>query len=151
MASSELAAQTGLPKPTVAKVLKILSRKEVVTATRGATGGYALSRPATEIDARQLIEAIEGPIAIAECVGDTPRNCCYAGDCSLEKTWRRINGVICAALESLSVRDMAKLDAENLVQLRRRLQGSPPASRNSATNDDANSGVTLANSEATDL
>src|ERR1700722_16001827 len=66
-AASDLAEISGLPMPTVAKIMKLLTKSNLITAQRGATGGYRLTRPMTGISAARIIEAMDGPIAINDC------------------------------------------------------------------------------------
>ena len=65
--AAEVADATGIAMPTVRKLLKSLARAGLVTSTRGASGGYQLSRPAREISAASVIDALEGPVSITEC------------------------------------------------------------------------------------
>ncbi len=58
---------THLGQPTVSKLLKSLVHAGLVVSTRGAQGGYALARPAGAISAAEIIDALEGPVAITEC------------------------------------------------------------------------------------
>ena len=66
--TTEIARDSAVPLPTVAKILNALAKAELVVAQRGASGGYALSRPAKVIAVSEIIQALEGPIAL------TPRN-----------------------------------------------------------------------------
>ena len=70
-AARDLAVQTQIPEPTASKVLKKLARAGVVVSQRGAKGGYALARSPEQIGVNEVIEAIEGPIAVTECSDDT--------------------------------------------------------------------------------
>jgi Rrf2 family protein len=65
---------TGIPEPTVSKVLKTLAGSDLVTSQRGARGGYRLSRPLHHMPIAEVIAAIDGPIAVAACVegGERP-------------------------------------------------------------------------------
>ena len=62
-----LAEQTHIAAPTVSKLLKQLQRAGLVTSTRGLHGGYQLSRPAAEITAAAILDALEGPVALTDC------------------------------------------------------------------------------------
>ena len=64
----ELAAEARLPLPMVSKILKLLAREGLLASHRGVKGGYSLARPAEEISMAEIIAALEGPIAITECV-----------------------------------------------------------------------------------
>ncbi len=120
----QLAEETGLPRPTVAKILKTLSRAELVAATRGVTGGYTLTRDAAQISVGELIEAIEGPISVTECTDESTHACTREPRCGLRANWQRINGALGQALSAVSLAEMVcpegpqHLPAE-LVQLRR--------------------------------
>ena len=65
--ATAVAERTRLGLPTVSKLLKSFHRAGIVTSTRGAHGGYQLARPAASISADEIIDAIEGPVAITEC------------------------------------------------------------------------------------
>ena len=116
----QLSEASGLSKPTVAKILKTLSHSGIVSASRGACGGYSLTRQPTEITVADLIEATEGPIAVTECT-QTSEVCAKEERCGLKANWARINQALGAALSAISLAEMAasgKLSQE-LIQLRR--------------------------------
>ena len=105
----ELADDTAIPSPTVSKVLKALTRAQVVTAYRGARGGYALARPAREISVASVISALEGPIAVTECTDEsTDASCSHETHCGVRANWQRINAAVQDALEGISVADMTE-------------------------------------------
>src|SRR3954462_13989152 len=70
--SPGIAAVTGLPEPTVAKVLKALASGGLVTSQRGARGGYRLARPLASIPVADVVAAIDGPVPIAARVDGPP-------------------------------------------------------------------------------
>lgn len=74
-AASDLAEKAGVPLPTVSKILKQLSKGGIVVAQRGATGGYHLVRPATDISIAAIIEAMDGPIALTDCAEGGDQDC----------------------------------------------------------------------------
>jgi FeS assembly SUF system regulator len=106
LSAAAIAAQTGLPAPTVSKILKVLAHAELVTSTRGARGGYRLSRAATEINVAEVIESLEGPLSITECA-DPLRDSCDQECCELRGYWPRINDIIRGALSNVSIADIA--------------------------------------------
>jgi len=117
-AARDLAFQTQIPEPTASKVLKKLSRAGVVSSQRGAKGGYLLSRPAEQIAIHEVIEAIEGPIAVTECSDDsTDSSCEYETNCEVRANWQRINLAVQRALADISLADMAVPGAAELVSL----------------------------------
>ncbi len=117
--AAELSQQTGLPAPTVTKVLKQLARGRVVRAQRGARGGYRLTREPDALTVAEVIEAVEGPIRIADCVDDTPRTCALQNGCPTRGVWQRVNDAITSSLRDVTLRDMC----ENPVVTQQRAEG----------------------------
>lgn len=105
MTAAELADATRLGKPTVSKLLKTLTRARLVRSVRGANGGYALARSPDSISAAEIIDALEGPVAITEC-SIASGHCELEAACHVGSAWQRINGVIRAALHDVSLEDL---------------------------------------------
>ena len=106
-AASELAENSGLPMPTAAKVLKLLAKGGLISAQRGATGGYKLTRCISEISIAEIIEIMDGPIAITNCAhGSTQENCKIKSFCPMSNGWNKVNDAIRLALESVSLAEM---------------------------------------------
>ena len=112
-----LAEATGIPEPTASKVLKTLSKAAIVDSVRGAHGGYRLARPATAISVAEVIVALEGPIAVTECV-DEATGCTHEDHCGVRGNWQRINAAVQGALGAISLADMARPGVPRLFQLR---------------------------------
>jgi len=108
-AAHQVAADTGVPLPTVAKVMKALVRAGLVQSSRGACGGYNLARPAESIAVADMIEALEGPIALTACVHDADDSCEREGFCPMSGHWNHVNGVVRKALSGITLADMAGL------------------------------------------
>lgn len=104
-----LAEATHLPLPMVSKILKLLLREGLLVSRRGASGGYALARHPEEISVGEMIEAIEGPIALMECI-DEPGNCRVESICPVRRNWHRINfrinETVVRALGGITLSDM---------------------------------------------
>lgn len=105
--AADVAAATGIALPTVSKLLKSLARADLVNSTRGANGGYQLSREPCDISAADVIDALEGPVSITECSG-ADSHCDYETVCSVGSSWRRINIAIRNALEDVSLVDLLR-------------------------------------------
>ena len=105
--AAALAQQRRLPLPMVSKILKALARAGLLTSQRGVQGGYSLARPATEISAADIIGALEGPLAITECSGESHDGCSRQDECEVSGHWPRINRAIQAALQSISLAEMS--------------------------------------------
>jgi FeS assembly SUF system regulator len=104
--SPGIAASTGIPEPTVAKVLKTLSAGGLVTSQRGARGGYRLVRPLESIPVSEVIAAIDGPIALAACVDGSPTECESQGLCPMRGRWDPVNDAIQRALSGITLAEM---------------------------------------------
>lgn len=115
--ASEIAEQTELPQPIVSKILKLLARRELLTSHRGAKGGYRLARPAGDITVAEIIEAVEGPIAITECVDETPGECSQEPVCPVRSNWQQINFAVRSALERITLKEMTEPVTPTLVTL----------------------------------
>lgn len=103
----DLAEESNLPLPTVGKLLKILSKGELLGSWRGAAGGYRLARRPEEITIAEIIEVLEGPVAITEC-SDDEGLCGLESVCPVRTNWQKINGAVFKALEGLTLADMRK-------------------------------------------
>lgn len=106
LSAHKLAAETSIPQPMASKILKLLAQAQLANSRRGAAGGYELSRAAYEITVADIIEALDGPIAITECVDDVGEGCGIALLCPAKTNWQRINGAIREALNDISLDEM---------------------------------------------
>lgn len=101
--AKDLSANSGIALPTVSKVLKILTQGGVLQSHQGSKGGYSLARPAYKITASEVIEAVEGPVAITDC--SSAEGC--ERNCQVSKSWQKINNTVVEALRDLTLADMA--------------------------------------------
>lgn len=114
----ELAERTGLGTATVAKLLQALGRAGLLTSQRGAHGGYALARPPEEISAVNIIDAIEGPVALTECATGHS-HCTIQADCAVGGNWQQINIGIRRALEGVTLAELTRPMAVPILDLRK--------------------------------
>lgn len=108
--AAELAEQTRLGLPTVSKLLKQLARGGLVRSTRGAHGGYSLARAPDAISAVEIIDAIEGPVALTECSEHAGNNCGLESICAVGSSWQRINFAIREALKAITLDTLCRAD-----------------------------------------
>lgn len=94
-----------VPLPTVRKVLKLLSQADLLNSERGAHGGYTLMRDPAEISIAEIITAMEGPIALTECVS-SESHCDQEVHCAVQTNWERINSAVFHALDEVKLSDM---------------------------------------------
>jgi FeS assembly SUF system regulator len=102
-----IAQTTGIPLPTVAKLMKSLSRAGLVESQRGVAGGYALGRSASEITVADVIQAVEGPIALTACADTSDEHCGIELLCPVQGKWNRVNTAVRSALAEVTLADMA--------------------------------------------
>ncbi len=102
----QISQDTGVPLPTVAKLLNALAREGLMISHRGAAGGYSLGRPASEITVAEIIQALEGPIALTACVDGTTGHCDVETLCPMRGNWDKVNKAIRGALSQVTLLDM---------------------------------------------
>lgn len=108
--AASLAERTQIAAPTVSKALKALHRAGLLRSTRGLHGGYSLARPAKEISAAAILDALEGPVAVTDCAAG-------AGQCEIERTcgvgraWQRVNLALRRSLYDVTLAQLAGIDA----------------------------------------
>jgi FeS assembly SUF system regulator len=106
--ASELTESTGLPGPTVSKLLKQLSRAGLLDSQRGTNGGYTLSLSARDISVSDIVSALDGPIALTECMTADGAVCEIEALCPTRTNWRQINNALVEALDRVSLAEMAR-------------------------------------------
>ncbi len=103
-----IAAATGVPEPTVAKVLKALAGAGLVSSQRGARGGYRLAMPLQAIPVSDVITAIDGPIALTSCVEGSGSGCEAEHLCPMRGRWDPVNEAVRDALSAITLADMER-------------------------------------------
>jgi FeS assembly SUF system regulator len=104
--AQDLAAATGLPLPTVSKLLKKLAKTRLLQSHRGVKGGYSLSRTLEQITVAEFIEALDGPVALTACVDGAEDACNVESLCPVRGGWDRVNRAIHTALGEVSLADL---------------------------------------------
>lgn len=107
VSAAELSAAIHLTIPTVQKIVKHLQKAGLLTSTRGQAGGYQLARPVSTISILNIVEAMDGPIALTSCC-QAEMACERAHQCDIKPTWISVNTLVQEAL--------AKVGLENLVE-----------------------------------
>ena len=108
--AAEVARDSHIAPPTVSKLLKQLHRAGLVDSSRGLKGGYCLARPARDISAAAILDALEGPLALTEC-SDSHGNCDIRSSCGVGGSWQRINQAIRQSLQEVSLAELAGLES----------------------------------------
>lgn len=105
--ATELASETGIALPTVQKLVSILTKGGLLRSARGAGGGIQLGRPAAAITLADIIEAVEGPIAMTNCINATTCNCAIEPDCNMKPHWAIVNNAVRSALSDVSLSSLS--------------------------------------------
>ena len=108
--ATALAEHTKIASPTVSKLLKQLQRANLVTSTRGLHGGYQLARPAAQITAADILDALEGPVALTDCAAGHG-NCGIEHSCRVGRVWQRLNQAIRQSLNEVTLAQLAGIDS----------------------------------------
>lgn len=101
VSAAELASESGLPVPTVQRLVSRLSAAGLLRSVRGAKGGLQLGRPAAAITVADIVEAVEGPIALTACVDHS--SCDYEAGCTMKPHWPVINNALRVALAEITL------------------------------------------------
>jgi FeS assembly SUF system regulator len=105
----ELAAELQVPPPMASKILKLLARDGLLVSHRGVKGGYSLARDPEEISVAEIISALEGPIAMTECIEEqhvAVGDCSREPFCAVRGNWQVINRAVRRALEGIRLAEM---------------------------------------------
>ncbi len=107
---AEMASHEALPRPYLEQLVSSLREAGLVTSTRGARGGYTLTRPPGEIRMGAVIRALEGPIAPMVCASEEPTHagvCGRTGFCKVNLLWVKVRDAITGALDSMTLAELA--------------------------------------------
>jgi Rrf2 family protein len=102
----EIAQRQNIPPALLAKLVPLLVRAGLLDSQRGARGGLLLARPAPEISLLEIIEAIEGPIALNRCTA-TPVQCNEMEQCSIHPVWQQAQDYLVELLKATSLEDLS--------------------------------------------
>ena len=103
-----IAERTGVPLPSASKLLKLLVNNGVLVSRRGAAGGYSLARSPQAISVADLVIAVDGPIALADCLQEASGSVCgLEGFCAVRGPWQKVSDAIRVALEEVTLADIA--------------------------------------------
>lgn len=106
--AADLAELTGISVPTAKKIVSQLTRAGLLTTARGMGGGLRLARPAAAISLADVIEALEGPIALTPCVEpDRRHDCSREAACAMRPHWGPVNAAVRGALADVSLASLA--------------------------------------------
>jgi len=102
----EIARRQNIPERFLEHVMSSLKKGGLVESYRGAQGGYALSRDPAGLSLADVLQAVEGPIVLAECVNQEPLRCDAGELCVIRDVWRDVQKAVLDALAAISIADL---------------------------------------------
>ncbi len=108
LSAASLAEETGVPLPTAQKLMGRLASAGLLSSARGTGGGFRLAREARGISLADIIEAVEGPIAMTTCVDEARNDCALDGQCQVKPHVTAVNGAVRGALQGVSLATLAQ-------------------------------------------
>lgn len=107
LSATALADETGVPLPTTQKLMGRLASAGLLASARGTGGGFVLARPAAAISLAQIVEAVEGPIAMTACVDHGRHDCGLEHACAVRPHWGAVNDAVRGALGGVSLASLS--------------------------------------------
>jgi FeS assembly SUF system regulator len=107
LSATELSIETGVPLPTAQKLMGQLATAGLLDSVRGPAGGFSLSRPATEISLADIVEAVEGPIAMTVC-SEGRTDCALDAHCRIKPHMGVVGSAVRGALGAVSLVELAR-------------------------------------------
>lgn len=108
VSAGRLAEETGLPAPTVQKLVSKLTAAGLMRSSRGVGGGLKLARPPAAISLADIVEAVEGPITLTACLDTTKSDCTLDGSCNVRGHWPAVNAALRGALSQVPLTRLAE-------------------------------------------
>jgi FeS assembly SUF system regulator len=109
LSTAELATETGVPLPTAQKLMGKLASAGLLTSVRGIGGGFTLARGITDISLADIVEAVEGPIAMTQCSGtDEASECALDAHCRVKPHMGIVGAKVRGALHAVTLQELAQ-------------------------------------------
>lgn len=107
MSATTLAAETGIPLPTAQKLVSRLAAAGLIESSRGTGGGIRLARPPATISLADVVEAVEGPIAMTPCAEHGAHDCGLEDECRVRPHMDAVTGAVRGALAGVSLASLS--------------------------------------------
>lgn len=108
LSAAGVALATGLPVPTVAKLMGSLAKAGLLASSRGAAGGFRLARDPAAITLADVVEAIDGPIALTACAHEAASSdCAIEGACAVRPHMSVVTRTVREALRAVTLAELA--------------------------------------------
>ncbi len=104
--ASSLNAETRVPQPTVSKILGKMAKANLLTSHRGIGGGFSMNNEKEDISIADIVEAVDGPVQLTNCLSVEDTCCDYEPVCMTKSKWDKINQAVYEALNNVSLSEM---------------------------------------------
>ena len=108
LSAAELSGETGVPLPTAQKLMGKLAVAGLLTSARGAGGGFTLARGIDEISLADIVEAVEGPIAMTQCADGVNHECLLDAHCRVKPHMGIVGAKVRGALHAVTLQELAQ-------------------------------------------
>jgi len=108
-ATSIIANDRKIPPSFLAKIISQLSIAGLIHTSRGAHGGVSIARPPKEISMLEVVEAIDGPVSLNDCVINS-KTCDFEGECPLHQVWCETQQELVIKLRTTSFDEVAAIE-----------------------------------------
>ena len=108
LSATELSGETGVPLPTAQKLMGQLAACGLLTSARGASGGFALAKAPTEISLADIVEAVEGPIALTMCSDSNNHECILDAHCRVKPHIGVVGRAVRGALGAVTLTELSQ-------------------------------------------
>ncbi len=102
----ELNADTKVPLPTVSKILGKMARANLLKSHRGIGGGFSMNPDKENISIADIVEAVDGPVQLTNCLSEQDDCCDYEPVCMTRSKWDKINKAVYEALNNVPLSEM---------------------------------------------
>jgi Rrf2 family protein len=104
----KIAKRQGISAHYMAHLFRLLRQAQLARAARGPGGGYMLARDAAAIRVAEVLRAVEGPLAVSECVLPAPASPCpRAAQCPVHPLWEHLTSIITTVLDGITLEDLS--------------------------------------------
>ncbi len=104
----EIAERRGIPARFLEQLFVALRRADLVSAVRGARGGFVLTRHPSEITTLEVVEALEGPLTASVCDSERGLECGNAGSCAAAPVWARATHALREVFASTTLAELGR-------------------------------------------
>lgn len=111
--ANSLSKKTRMSESAIMKILKLLVKSELLSSVRGPKGGYFGKKDPKDITVLDVVNAIDGPVAVTICSTDLYESCEFKAACVAKRGWKNINNALQTTLSEFSIADFINSNAIN--------------------------------------